>query len=490
MSKKLEFKERKLSRIQRFFIICSGADKSIIEECPTEWNKYTGIGATIFFTGLLAWLSGGYALYTIFRNTNLDTIDSMALLFAIPFGFLWGAVIFNLDRFIVSTFYKTKEDKFWKRLGKEFLQASPRILLAVIIAITISKPIEIKIFESRLAEQIQRNEIAAKKSNIDDFTSIHGLATKEERVINLDTVIMKLQTELTTDPQNVKDLINKNLAQANAALERIKNVNNTKIKSNENERYEIWTNPNNYTIVKDSLDNESRIYTQRAKDRRYILYQENQRLRKEIDDKQAEVNKINRQIVEARTEYMNQKRQEISSRKQEKDSAEVRLKMSTAIAEKEAEKANKTSEKAFTNNFITQIEALGDLTDNDSTMWWTSLMITLLFLTIELAPILTKLITRRGAYDEMLDRVEYENMVEQQSIISQINSEINEHLRRAEEAATLSGDVMIEKQKNKLDTELKVNDTILKKIAEYQQELALLAIEKWYQENKTKIETK
>lgn len=241
-------KERRISPIQRFFIICSGADKGIIEQCPTEWNKYTGIGATIFFTGLLAWLSGGYALYTVFRNTNIDTIDDTALFFAIPFGFLWGAVIFNLDRFIVSTFHKKNETNFWKRFGRELLQASPRILLATIIAITISKPIEIKIFESRLSEQILRNEIAAKKSNIDDISSIHDLGAKQGRVTSLDTTITKLQIELTADPQNVKDLINNDLVRANDELTNIRNANNPKIKANENARYEIYKNPDSYIV--------------------------------------------------------------------------------------------------------------------------------------------------------------------------------------------------------------------------------------------------
>jgi hypothetical protein len=53
-------------------------------------------------------------------------------------------LIFNLDRFIVGTI--KKRDSFWK----EFLQASPRLVLALIIAIVISKPLELKIFEKEI----------------------------------------------------------------------------------------------------------------------------------------------------------------------------------------------------------------------------------------------------------------------------------------------------------------------------------------------------
>ena len=152
-------KGRKLNKFQNILCSFAGVDKEILKECPTEWGKYSGIGATILFTGILASLSGGFALYTVFRNGNLNKLDVSALTPAIMFGVLWGLIIFNLDRFIVSTFRKYESDTWWKKVGKELLQASPRIVLAFIIAIVISKPIEIKIFESRLAVQIKKNEI-------------------------------------------------------------------------------------------------------------------------------------------------------------------------------------------------------------------------------------------------------------------------------------------------------------------------------------------
>lgn len=72
------------SPLQNFFIFCSAADKNILQRCPaSEHNKYASIGATVFFTGMLASLSGGYALYTVFNNIAL----------AIVLGLFW-AVLF------------------------------------------------------------------------------------------------------------------------------------------------------------------------------------------------------------------------------------------------------------------------------------------------------------------------------------------------------------------------------------------------------------
>ncbi len=132
--------------LQRFFIFCSGADTDILEQCSAgEQTKYAGIGATVFFTAVMATIAASYALFTVFDN----------LFTAIFFGLVWGMLIFNLDRFIVSTI--KKRDSFFD----ELLQASPRILLAVIIAVVISKPLELKIFEKEINQVLleEKNEM-------------------------------------------------------------------------------------------------------------------------------------------------------------------------------------------------------------------------------------------------------------------------------------------------------------------------------------------
>jgi len=132
--------------LQRFFILCSGADTSILSTCSQgERNKYAGIGATVFFTAVMAFIASSYALYTVFDNAYI----------AIFFGLIWGLLIFNLDRFIVSTI--KKRDRF----GQELLQATPRIILAIIIAVVISKPLEMKIFEKEINQVLleEKNEM-------------------------------------------------------------------------------------------------------------------------------------------------------------------------------------------------------------------------------------------------------------------------------------------------------------------------------------------
>ena len=50
-----------MTSLKDFFWFCAGANHSLLRRCPTETSKFTGIGAAVFFTGLLAAFSGGYA---------------------------------------------------------------------------------------------------------------------------------------------------------------------------------------------------------------------------------------------------------------------------------------------------------------------------------------------------------------------------------------------------------------------------------------------
>ncbi len=172
--------------LKQFFILCSGADKDLLEGCSEgEQTKYVGIGATVFFTAVMAFLASSYALFTVF-----DSIYP-----AIAFGIVWSLLIFNLDRFIVSTI--RKRDK----IGSEFLQATPRIILAVIIAIVISKPLEIKIFEKEI------NTVLLKEKNAMALNNKKEVANYFKSDLDKNKAeIDKLKSEITSKEKEVNTL--------------------------------------------------------------------------------------------------------------------------------------------------------------------------------------------------------------------------------------------------------------------------------------------
>ncbi len=180
--------------LKEFFIICSGSDTDILEQCSKgEQNKYAGIGATVFFTALMAFIAASFALYTVFDN----------LYASIFFGLIWGLLIFNLDRYIVSTIKKTG------RVLDELIQASPRILLAVIIAIVISKPLELKIFEKEI------NQVLLEQKN--DLTLANKTQIAKQfnpNIENLNKNVTAYQQEIATKEAEVNALYNTYIAEA------------------------------------------------------------------------------------------------------------------------------------------------------------------------------------------------------------------------------------------------------------------------------------
>ena len=118
--------------------MCSGSNIELLAKVPTEAAKYVGIGATIFFTGIFATMAAAYAIFTFSENLWLSLLV----------GIVWGGMIFNLDRYIVSSMRKSYS---WK---KEWTMATPRIFLALIISLVIARPLELKIFEKEIKAEL------------------------------------------------------------------------------------------------------------------------------------------------------------------------------------------------------------------------------------------------------------------------------------------------------------------------------------------------
>jgi hypothetical protein len=136
--------ELKIPGIWRFLWFCAGADQELLQKCPaSEGHKYAGIGAAVLLTGLMATLSGGYAMFVAFQHWAA----------ALGFGIFWGAIIFNLDRLIVSAIKKEGSS------AEQWQQALPRILLALVLSFVISKPLELRIFQPEILEILEYQKI-------------------------------------------------------------------------------------------------------------------------------------------------------------------------------------------------------------------------------------------------------------------------------------------------------------------------------------------
>ena len=307
-----------MKTLERFFLFCSGVDHSILEKCPTDRNKYMGIGATVFFTGLLAFFSSGYALFTVFESYPA----------AIAFGMVWGLMIFNLDRYIVMSM--KSYGKWWR----DWLVALPRLALAVLLALVISKPLEMKIFEKEIQAELVTMEQEVFKQQEDRVKERY-----QARIDELKAQVAALRAEIDV----------KTAARDQRALMALQEADGT---GGSGQR------------------NLGPIY--RAK-------------KADADQAQAELDAL---LATALPQIV------------EKEAAAKSL-------EAEVQTAIAGLQRSTYNGLAARMEALERLTSKSQGILIASLFITLLFIAIETAPIMVKLISYRSPYDYLLHEHEH-----------------------------------------------------------------------------------
>lgn len=387
--------------VNEFFWICSGANRHILRQCPTEYSKYFGIGGTIFFTAAMAALSGGYAFNTIFNSVWI----------AIGFGIFWGLLIFNLDRFIVNTMYSDgKHTISLKELGL----GSPRIVIAIFLGVVISTPIEMRIFEDEIGKELNSMQIEetnrAKEKNNELYAKIKEKELKVEEYIQKQA---ENESELTA-------LENKLYAETNGTG---------------------VTGKIGYGPAAKQL--------QEAVDRkRNAVREANEKLDKQIDIIRSELNIL--------------------------------------YSERDKSIANTDNATAKMTGFTARMEAMYNITSwkneeerlagEKNTLFWVRTIIMLLFIIIEIAPTLFKMMIASGPYDELLKEEMECKKAQSITNVSRINDDANTQIQ-----------IVVEKNKDKLAAEVAANKEILAKIASVQAELLETAIEEWRKEELAKI---
>ncbi len=307
-----------MKTLQQFFLFCSGVDHTILEKCPTDRNKYMGIGATVFFTGVLAFFSSGYALFTVFESWWAS----------LAFGLVWGLMIFNLDRYIVLSM--KSYGKWWR----DWLVALPRLALAILLAVVISKPLEMKIFEKEIKAELITMEQEVFKQQEDRVRTRY-----EAQIADYRAQMAALKSEIEA----------KTASRDALALQAVQEADGT---GGSGKR------------------NLGPIY--RAK-------------KADADNAQAELDKIlatNRPLI------------------LEKEQA-----IQTLETTVQSEIAG--LQRSHYDGLAARMEALGRLTATSKAILLASLFITLLFIAIETAPIVVKLISYRSPYDYLLHEHEH-----------------------------------------------------------------------------------
>jgi hypothetical protein len=184
---------KSVSWFTRFLWWCAGADQYFLLRSPKQDGvKYAGIGGIVLATGLLAMASGGFAFTTAFGPKGMagtDLVSTIGFKVAtVAFAIFWGLMIFNLDRFIVSS--TGKGDGTDSITLREFGQAIPRIIIALILGLTISKPLEIKILETEINVELRKKQ----QEKLAEFNE----STKKQYQYEIDRIdadLLKIETD-------------------------------------------------------------------------------------------------------------------------------------------------------------------------------------------------------------------------------------------------------------------------------------------------------
>lgn len=180
----------KSTPLMRFFWNAAGADQYILERATySDQIKYMCLGGIVVATGVMAAFSGGYAFYTIFepRGSAIDSKFYIGVAIAsMVFGCIWGLMIFNIDRFIVTS--TGKGDGTEAITWEEFKGAIPRIIMGAIIALTISKPVEIRMFKTEIDAALHEEQLKLQK----DY-EIRTRANYQDRIKLIEDELNKIE---------------------------------------------------------------------------------------------------------------------------------------------------------------------------------------------------------------------------------------------------------------------------------------------------------
>lgn len=196
----------------KLFWKAAGGDAFILSQSTySDQIKYFCLGGIVVATAILAGLSGGYAFYTIFKPKTSDitelweksggentinnlqgfteTADIGTTLIAVVFGIIWGLIIYNIDRFIVTS--TGKGDGTEAITWSEMKSSLPRILMGCVIAISISKPLEIRILKGEIDAKLQVKQERLKDDAVKLIEEKYVTRIKEKN-----STISKYQSEI------------------------------------------------------------------------------------------------------------------------------------------------------------------------------------------------------------------------------------------------------------------------------------------------------
>ena len=349
-----------MSKPGQFLITLSGGRSDILELCPGERTKFQSLGWVILITSGMAVVSMWFAL------TSALGVHAYA---ALPLALLWGLVIMGIDRWLITSLP-------YDRTRKWFI-AAPRLALAILLGSLISTPIVLRVFESEINNQIS----VIKQQNAANFIASQQRSTVQQQVAKWQATVTNLRNVIDSGGMAPINPSNDPTVQGLT-----KQVNAAQAQANKD--YAEWKCElygGNCGAPKGNGP------LAQATQRRYQAdLAQVSSLQTQIKNEEAAL-KANDQASQQRR--LQQAQQQLPGAKAQLTLAQNR---ETALANG----FDATNES--TNGLLIRLQALDQLTAKGGSLSVVRWLLFLLFLVIEVLPVMVKLLTPPGQYEEIL----------------------------------------------------------------------------------------
>lgn len=161
-----------------FLLYVAGVDPEWIRTVPDR-ARYSCMGAVILLTAGAAAASLTVALALVFPHHGWAVF--------LPVGILWGAIVFNFDRWIVSSIDYgplSAGDTGASRRGalvSKTVQFGVRFIMAALVGLVISEPIVLAIFGPEINQQLTAQHVADTKTQT---AQIDAAAARQIAILN------------------------------------------------------------------------------------------------------------------------------------------------------------------------------------------------------------------------------------------------------------------------------------------------------------------
>ncbi len=336
---------------RRLCLYSSGGDPVVLSYPFSDTARFSGLGALLVLVGVLASISGFFAVKTVFGSSIAGLVG----------GLFWGLFVYSIDRMLVTSIRPGGKSD-----ARSVVGFGVRVCLAAVIAIIVARPFELRLFEPEIRAHIRHGRVtteaeaagrfkAERRNIVDRFRQaregdpqIAAARSQAEGVAELRRVSVECEGTLID-------------AAGKAAAERA-GVGDTKL-TGKGDAYHGWND------LKKSQTTQCIGIAERLRAAEQVLQE-----REEVSNQRLA--KLNEQEQE-----------ELASTRRERDELEANLDVQYPE-----------------DSFMAQHRALSRMTRNDESVGQAAWLITILFGILELLPVIGKWIqVRTREYSEAVE---------------------------------------------------------------------------------------